>query len=171
MAGNRSVASRALIALGAAAVLFGQLGCYVLNPIPGTSIPPLGSRVAVDITDAGRVALGSLMGSEIRQIEGRLMRNDAAEIELAVSAVRMLRGGEQVWSGERIRVRKEHVSTYYEKQLDKGRTVAASAVGVGLVAVFVGKGIVGAIAGENDKTPKDTALSVRRPAARPLVRP
>lgn len=170
MAGNRSAASRAFTALGAAAVLFGQLACYILKPVAGGVVPTVGSRIAVDITDAGRVALGGLMGPEIRQIEGRLVRNEEAEIEVAVSMVRMLRGGEQSWTDERIRVRKEHISLYYEKELSRGRTVAASAAGVGLIAIFVGKGIVGALSGEEDVTPDDTSNTIRRPV-RPPIRP
>jgi hypothetical protein len=170
MAGNRSVASRAFMALGAAAVMFGQLACYTLKPVQGGVVPTVGSRIAVDINDQGRVALGSLMGSEIRQIEGRLVQNEAAEIDLAVSMVRMLRGGEQTWTDERIRVRKEHITTYYEKEFSKGRTVAASAAGVGLIVIFLGKGIAGFISGEEDTSPPDTANSVRRPV-RPPIRP
>jgi hypothetical protein len=170
MAGNRSAASRAFMALGAAAVLFGQLACYTLKPVQGGVIPTNGSRIAVDINDAGRVALGGLMGIEIRQIEGRLVRNEETEVELAVSMVRMLRGGEQTWTDERVRVRKEHISMYYEKEFSKGRTVAASAIGVGLIAIFVGKGIVGALTGEEDVPQDSLAEDIRRPV-RPPIRP
>jgi hypothetical protein len=170
MAGNRSVASRAFMALGAAAVMFGQLACYTLKPVQGGVIPTIGSRIAVDINDQGRVALGGLMGPEIRQIEGRLVRNETAEIEVAVSMVRMLRGGEQTWTDEKVRVSKEHISMYYEKELSRGRTVAASAAGVGLIVIFLGKGIAGFVSGDEDASPPDTSNSVRRPV-RPPIRP
>jgi hypothetical protein len=158
------------MALGAAAVMFGQLACYTLKPVQGGVIPTIGSRIAVDINDQGRVALGGLMGPEIRQIEGRLVRNETAEIEVAVSMVRMLRGGEQTWTDEKVRVSKEHISMYYEKELSRGRTVAASAVGVGLIAIFVGKGIVGSLLGDEEVPQDSIAEDIRRPV-RPPIRP
>jgi len=162
MAGNRSVAPVMGI-IGAAAVCFFMAACYTLQPVAGSIMPVLGTRIAVDITDAGRAALGGQMGQEIGQIEGRLVRNDGASYELAVSTVRLLRGGEQVWNGERIVMRPEYGSRLYEKQFSKGRTVAISAVGVGVIAYFATKAILGSVLGDDGQLPSDSADAIRRP--------
>jgi hypothetical protein len=90
-------------------------------------------------------------------------RDESSEYELAVSLVHLLRGGEQGWAGERVRIRKEHVTRVYEKQLSKGRTVAASTVGVGIVAFFVSRKILGSGLGDVGRLPGDTSDSQRRP--------
>lgn len=136
--------------IGLAAGVIALAGCYTLQPVGGT-IPPVGTRVAFDVTDAGRLALGGSMGPEIGRIEGTLVERENGELVLAVSSVRMLRGGEQTWGGERIRIRSEHVGTAYERRLSKSRTFALVAVGVGAVAVFVAQSVTGG--GSEDEPP------------------
>jgi len=167
MAGSRIAAPMAR-AIGAAAVCLAQVSCYTLQAVPTGAVPTLGTNIAMDITDAGRAALGGSMGPEILQIEGRLTRNDDDAYQVAVAAVRLLRGGEQTWAGEKVSVRKEYVSRLYEKQLSKGRTVAASAVGIGVIAYFATKAIIGSGLGTDPegRPPTDTGHSIRR-----LVRP
>jgi hypothetical protein len=164
MAGNRNAPMTKVIGAAAAAgLLVGQLGCYVYQPMATGVVPLLGQPVAMDITDAGRVALGGSIGPEISQIEGRLVRDEGGEYELAVSMVHLLRGGEQSWSGERVSVRKEHVARSYEKKLSKGRTAIAGVGGVAIVAMFVSKKLIGGGLGDEGTLPSDTADSQRRP--------
>lgn len=137
-------------------------GCYTLQPITTATIG-VGSMVAFDITDAGRVAFGGAMGPEIAQIEGRVYQMERNEFEVAVTRVGLLRGGEQVWKGERIRVKSEYVSRSYERQFSRGRTVVAGAVGAGLVVFLVTRSILGDGIGDDAKVPGDTADSQRRP--------
>src|SRR5687767_9761792 len=89
-------------------------GCYTLQPVRG-GVPPVGSHVAFDVNDAGRVALGGTMGPEIAQVEGRLLNNGTEDYLIAVSTVRLLRGGEQVWAGEQVRIKTEYVGSAYER--------------------------------------------------------
>jgi len=116
-------------------------GCYTLQPASGVG-SPVGTRVAFDVNDAGRVALGGTMGPEIGQIEGRLLNADNGDYLIAVTVVRLLRGGEQVWRGERVRIKPEHVGNTYELRFSRARTIALSATIVGGVAAFVlGRGL------------------------------
>ncbi|MEP7247115.1 MAG: hypothetical protein ABI885_25995 [Gammaproteobacteria bacterium] len=115
----------------------------------------------MDINDAGRLAVGTSMGQEIAQVEGRLVSNDNGEYEVAVSMVHLLRGGEQVWRGEKVKIKKEHVSYLYERKLDKARSVSMGAIGVGATALILTQSIFGAGKGEDPKAPGDTANSVR----------
>ena len=115
--------------------VFGS-GCYTLQSASLTTPEP-GTVVALDVNDAGRVALGGTIGPEIGQIEGRLVSQEPSEYVLAVSTVRLLRGGEQIWSGERVRIGRDQVGNAYVRRFDKGRTMALSAVVVGAVAAIV----------------------------------
>lgn len=137
-------------------------GCYTLQPVVGNPLP-LGTQIGVSITDAGRVALGGSMGPEISLIEGRLVSRDSAGYVLAVSMVHFLRGGEQVWTGERIRIKTEHVGQVSERKLSKGRTAAFTAVGVGILAVIVRQSIVGSLFGDDGVSPVDTLQAIRIP--------
>jgi hypothetical protein len=96
-------------------------------------------QIAVDVNDAGRVALGGTMGPEIAQIEGTLVQRDSSEMVVAVSVVHLLRGGEQ-----EVRIKPAYVSTAYERQFSRGRTIAVSAAALGAVALLATRSILGA---------------------------
>lgn len=122
--------------LSLAASLVLGTGCYTLKPMTQATPEP-GTVVALDINDAGRVALGGSIGPEVGQIEGRLLTQPNGEYEVAVSTVRFLRGGQQIWSGERVRVTRDQVGNSYVRRFDRGRTIALSAAVVAGVAAVV----------------------------------
>jgi hypothetical protein len=141
------------------------MGCYTLQPIGGTT-PDVGQKLALDINDQGRVALGGLMGPEIGSIEGRLVSQENGEFLLAVSHVRLLRGGEQTWTGEKVSIKRDFVGTTYERRFHKGRTALLSAVIVaGVVAVAASQDLLGFGQDERPKPPVDPPndLRPRRP--------
>ena len=104
-------------------------GCYTLQPVATTG-PLFGSEVALDINDAGRVALGASIAPEISQLEGRLVRKDSNEYVLAVSVVRQLRDVEQKWTGEKIIVKSEYVTAVQQRRLSRGRSVLLGSAAV-----------------------------------------
>lgn len=128
---ERLAGAVATVALGVAVA-----GCYSLRPVVGVS-PQVGTRVAFDVNDAGRLALGGSMGPEIAQVEGQLVEKDSAGYLLAVSAVRLLRGGEQVWSGESVRLKSEHLGPAYQRRFSPARTILAGVVSIGGFAAFL----------------------------------
>lgn len=138
------------------------VGCYTLQPTGGV-VPEVGTSIALDINDAGRLALGGSMGPEITRIEGRLLSTDDDEYRVAVSALHLLRGGEQSWSGESVRIQRAYVSTIHERRFSAGRTIALSAVGAGGVAFLVTRSIVGGGNPAPPMTPVDTAKTQRIP--------
>lgn len=145
------------------AVLVVASGCYSLTPVANVGVPA-GATVALDINDAGRVALGGSMGPEIGQVEGRLVQNANNEYTLAVSAVRFVRGGEQAWNGERVVIKSEHVSALRERRFSKGRTALFAGAVLGAVAVIVTQSINGSGSTDPDKPPVDSSESVRIPS-------
>jgi len=153
---------RSYFGLGFAVVLF-LTGCYSLEPVRAGIIPPVGSKVAFDVNDQGRIALGGTMGPSILQIEGRLLSRDSTNYAVAVSDIHFLQGGDQVWSGERVNINSQFVTSVYERRFSTTRTVLAGAATVGAVAALVGRSLLGSGDGEPPKTPPDTSASVRRP--------
>jgi hypothetical protein len=137
-------------------------GCYALQPVTNNAVL-LGAVLSISINDAGRTALGGTMGPEIREIEGRLVSRDSSEYVLAVTDIRLLSGGNQTWSGERVRVKKEYVNTVNEKRFSRGRTAAFSAVAIVLLGGMFSQAIKGSLAGEEGKLPPDTGKSILYP--------
>ena len=131
------------------------VGCYTLQPTRG-AVPEIGEKIALDVNDMGRAALGGSMGPEIGQIEGRLLQRDTAQYLVAVSAVRLIRGGEQAWSGEPVRIKPDYVTTTYTRHFAKGRTIALSALGAGAIVYVMTRSLLGSGDAEQ-KVPDDTA--------------
>jgi hypothetical protein len=154
-----SMMSRRLVLLGFSTLV---AGCYELQPARGGVVPDVGHIVALDLNDAGRVAMGGAMGPEISQVEGRLISNGATDYVVGVTAVRTLRSGDQVWKGEQVTIKKEYVSSVYERTFSKGHTLVAAAIGVGIATAIVGHAIIGHADPEQPVT-GDTAQTTRRP--------
>jgi hypothetical protein len=131
-------------------------------PVAGTA-PLLGARVALQITDAGRVALGGTVAPEVAEVEGRLVAQDSAQVVLSVLAVRPLRGGVQVWSGERLAVSRAHIALIKERHFSKSKSaILAGAVSAAL-AVVIRQGVLGGGILDPTTPPPDTAQSTRIP--------
>lgn len=137
-------------------------GCYSLARIPGGSPAP-GMRVAFDVNDAGRAALGGSMGPEIDRVEGRLLERNNGDYLLGVTSVSLIRGGVQTWKGEQVVVKPEFVSTVYERRFSPVRTGLAVAAFAGGVAVIMTQDLLGGGAEDDSKTPGDTSQTMRRP--------
>jgi hypothetical protein len=146
-----------------AAVGLCTAGCYTLQPVVGSG-PFLGDQLSLSINDAGRVALGGAIGPEISEIEGRLVQKDSSQYVMSVTLLRLLRGGEQVWSGEKIPVKSAFVSSVQVRRFSRARSVALGAVGVGTVAYMLTRAIIGSGSHENKPgQPSDSANTLRRP--------
>ena len=125
-------------------------GCYTYEPV-GAATPVIGQEFAFDINDVGRVGLGSAMGPEIAQVEGRLLSRENAEYLVSVTAVRFLRGGEQAWTGENVHIKSEYVTSTYERHFSKGRSISLGVAGVGAVAYLLTRSLLGG--GNEGETP------------------
>lgn len=139
------------------------VGCYTLKPTGG-AVPAAGTEIGLDINDAGRVALGGSMGPAIRQVEGRLVSKDTDEYVIAVTALHLLNGGDQVWEGETAHIKTGYVSSVYQRRLSVGRTVALGAVGVGAIAILATRSLAGLGSIDRSETgPGDTSHTQRIP--------
>ncbi len=135
------------------------MGCYTLKPIGGVEPKP-GAKLAFEVNDAGRLALGGTMGPEIAQVEGLLVEKDSEGYLLAVSNVRLLRGGEQVWSGEKVRLNNQYLGPAYERRFSLGRSIGLGVVGIGgFSAILASTSLLGL--GQDKNTPPDTTVTQR----------
>jgi len=156
---------RRLSGVGMAAIMAWSSGCYSLERVNGSSPVP-GTRIALDVNDAGRVALGGSMGPEIDRVEGRLIERSNGEYLLGVTSVSLLRGGGvQTWKGEQVVVKPEFVSTVYERRLDKARTGLFAAAVVGGVIAIASQSLLTS-GTEDTPTHNDSLNTNRRPALR-----
>ena len=139
-------------------------GCYTMQPVSGTPLPE-GTMVGLDINDAGRLALGGTMGPSIERIDGRLVGRDATEYVVAVSQIHLLRGGEQIWSGERIRIKTEYVTGVSERRFSRGRTALVTGAVLGVLVVAFNQSLAGIIGGDEGKKepPPVDLIRVLRP--------
>ena len=139
-------------------------GCYSLQPVRGVD-PEVGSRIAIDVNDVGRVGLGQSIGPEIAQVEGKLIEKDTASYLMALSSVRMLRGEEQPWTGEQVRVKKEYFGPTYQRRFSKGRSIALGVASVGGFVLFLASRSLFGI-GTDDGGPGGCTPGVDCPEAR-----
>lgn len=157
--GARGRSPAALALVGGSLLL---AGCYSMVPVAGNA-PPLGARVGLQVNDAGRVALGEAVGPEVEALEGRLVDRDSARLVLSVSMVRLLRGGVQVWSGERLTVRREHVSSVQERHFSKSKSAILAGAATAALAAIIRQGILGGGTIDPAVARPDTAQSTRIP--------
>jgi len=137
--------------------LFAGAGCFTTQPVSVGVAPESGSRVTIEINDAGRVALSPLMGPEIDRIDGMLLEKDTAGMTIAVKNVFGFRGGVQVWSDEKVRIEDVHIRAVTLRRFSRGRTVAFGAAGVGGITFLVNSGLASFFFGdETPSVPTDT---------------
>jgi hypothetical protein len=116
--------------------------CYSYAPL--ASAPAPGSTVSFEITDAGRVGLGSKVGAGAEQLEGVVEgQNDSAYV-LRMQNVTYINGQSNQWSNERLEIGKQYVTNAKERRFSKSRTalVAAGAV-VGIIAFIASRSLLG----------------------------
>ncbi len=140
-------------------------GCY--EYIPAGTTPPVGSPIAVDVTDVGRVALGGSMGPEIDRVEGRLVEQGSDGYRVRVSSVTLIHGESQPWSGEAITLKPAYVSRVYTQRIDKVKTGLGVGLALGGVVAIAAQqlGGMGTKEGPNDGPP-DTLRTNRVPRVR-----
>lgn len=129
--------------------------CYTTAPLT-TDVRPVGAPVVLDITDQGRVHLGSALGESPLRVEGRLAAVSDSTYTLAVTRVEGLRGTGASWSGESYTFRREDVGRVSVRRLSRGRTAVAilGAVGTVILAAVTISLLVGGTTTAEDPSQK-----------------
>lgn len=134
--------------------------CYSNQPL-ATTTPAPGTKLALAITDSGRVALGGSMGPEIRRVEGKLLTHEDKEYVLSVTGVDYLNGNFQKWAGETVRINSNLVSGLYERKFSTGRTVLFVAAAAAAATVMKPRWITSAISGGEEPPPPGGQTAIR----------
>jgi hypothetical protein len=117
-------------------------GCFSYSPLE-TGIPPVGENIEFRINDRGRFELADRLGRGLATIEGRLTGTTDGQYLVNVAAISFLSGERSRWSGEPMRLSKDHVGESAIRRLDRKRSwIAAGLVTVGLVAFIVTRGLL-----------------------------
>lgn len=126
--------------------------CYLNTPIDTSVAPPVaGDRVALSITDQGRVSLSERFGAGVNEIEGQLTAVSPTAFEMRVFKVGFARDAASQWSGERVTIDRSAVGQVFTRTLSRRRTtIAASAVTAGLIAFIITREL---ITGGRDRDP------------------
>lgn len=128
-------------------------GCRVYVPLQ--TAPQPGTRLALDLSDEGRVGMGSAIGSGVARVEGRLAHNSDTTYVVQVSDVVALGGKRARWNGETLSVRRQYVSRVAERRLSRPRTILTIlGTTAGVVAFIASRGLLG-FGGGSDSGPGD----------------
>lgn len=127
-------------------------GCYTYG-YPG-SRPAPGARVALDLTDVGRVTLADHIGRDVLRIEGWLVSSADSQYVLRVERTVGITGNTMPWAGEPATIPASYVALEREKKFSPQRTVVlAGSMTVGVIAFFVGRGLIGSAQGSGSALP------------------
>jgi len=108
-----------------------NLGCYTAVPITSDTART-GTRINVELTDAGTVDMASQVGPRIHMIVGDVNVVSDSTVTLSMRSATDIRGIESLWQGEQVTVRRSDIASVGERRLSPGKTAAFSVI---LVAV------------------------------------
>jgi hypothetical protein len=120
------------------ATLWGSQACYTYVPVDLTASPSVGERVALEISDQGRVGLSERLGPGVLRIEGTLTRTQEQEVSLNVFRVAQM-GQPQPsrWSGESVTIPRSFIGGVQERRFSRGRTTVTLGIAVGVLAYLI----------------------------------
>jgi hypothetical protein len=105
-------------------------GCYHYAAVDSRTLP-VGSRVAVTVTDQGRVALEGPVGPGVRRMTGVLLASTDTVVALSVNTVEYAGLPQPAqWAGERVEIQRAHVVEVRQYRLSRARTALAAVLGV-----------------------------------------
>ena len=131
------------------------VGCYSYVPLGGTRPETApGARVAIELTDEGRVGMAPQVGPEADRIEGKVLAQSDSAYELGVSMLIGLYGAESKWSGEKVAVRKEYVRRLTVRRFSAWRTaVAVGSVSAAVLTFVLTRSLLGGGSGPDTAPP------------------
>ena len=128
---------RRLVAFVAGVV--GVSGCYVRRAIhePG---PVAGATVEIKLTPDATMVLSSLIGSNVRLLDGRVVTRVPDSLVIAITRAVRTDGTAQEWRGERVAIARSSIATVEGRRLSPvttGILVSGTVVGLVLAAKAV----------------------------------
>lgn len=125
-------------------------GCYVTTPIPSTPAPVAGTKLHVQLTDAGSASLAQYLGPNVGYVDGRLLAESDTTMSLSVSGLTFRSGEEQYWKGENVSLPHSAIATIQQKKVSWWRSTL---LGGGIIA---GLASIGLVAGTSSGGPRNS---------------
>lgn len=139
---------RAVASAGIVSTVLWLSGCYAYAVKPMSDVPPNAS-IAADISDVGRVALGTRVGSEVARVEGKLVQRTDTSMDLQVTQVTYLSGRSDAWQGQQVTLKPQDVKMVTQKTFSRSKTaLLIGVVVVGLVATILSLNFLGITSGD-----------------------
>ncbi len=104
--------------------------CYRYTPVQPVA-SDIGQTVRVRLTDRGTVDLAPAIGPAIVALDGMLSAAEDTLLSLSVLTAIARSGVETTWKGERVDVPRPAIRSVELRSLDKGRSWAVAAGGLG----------------------------------------
>lgn len=114
--------------------------CYVTTPVPSAPAPAPGTKLHVELTDAGSASLAQYLGPNVNYVDGRLLGQSDTAMSLSVSGLTFRSGQEQYWKGENVSLPHSAIATIQQKKVSWWRSgllaggIIAGLTSIGLVA-------------------------------------
>lgn len=110
--------------------------CYVTTPVPSAPAPEPGTKLHVELTDAGSASLAQYLGPNVNYVDGRLLGQSDTAMSLSVSGLTLRSGAEQYWKGENVSLPHSAIATIQEKKVSWWRsTLLAGGIIAGLTSI------------------------------------
>ena len=127
--------------------------CYTAVPIE-SGAPPQGTRVYIELTDAGTVSMASQVGPSIQELFGDVVATTDRDVVIGLRAVTNRRQIESLWSGERVTVPRADIARVRARKLSTKRSaVFAGILTAGLLLTSRAVGLVGGGDGHRGELP------------------
>ncbi|HEX5178586.1 MAG TPA: hypothetical protein VFW04_04600 [Gemmatimonadaceae bacterium] len=97
-------------------------GCYVTTPVAMQPAPVPGTKLHVQLTDAGTASLAQYLGPNVNFVDGRLLSESDTSMALSVSGTTLRSGDEQYWKGEDISLPHSAIATIQQKKVSWWRS-------------------------------------------------
>jgi hypothetical protein len=118
------------------AVMLFDLGCYTYQPMIGAR-PDVGQQVSLELTDAGRAALGDQLGPGVLEVQGVLQAVQNDQYIVGVNEVKTITGGTAHWGGEKVHIPAADVARSQLRTFSRTRTYLVIGLAVVGVAAFI----------------------------------
>ena len=110
--------------------------CYVTTPVPSAPAPEPGTKLHVELTDAGSASLAQYLGPNVNYVDGRLLGQSDTTMSLSVSGLTLRSGAEQYWKGENVSLPHSAIATIQQKKVSWWRsTLLAGGIIAGLTSI------------------------------------
>jgi len=129
------------------------IGCYTYAPL-ATPDPAPGTKVALVLSDQGRVGMGPSVGQGAARVEGAVVGSSDTAYVLSVSDVYGINGRRSPWTGEMVQVQRAYVANSLQRRFSRGRTLTvAGGAAAAVVAFFLTRNLLGLGGGESTGVP------------------